>query len=175
MSRSAITRPGALRAASLLLLGLVSAGLHAAPRIEQNAIVFDAGFAFVGETADLDPSSDSAARQLAEFLAAKAYLSRVRIEGHVAAPERSADAAQQLSEARARAVAAKLVGLGVDCVRLLPVGFGRTKPVVAPVEATGNTRVEIKVAALRGRSIGGMPEDGGGRVAGDACAATPRN
>lgn len=175
MFRSAVTRPGALRAASLLLLGLVSAGLHAAPRIEQNAIVLDTPFAFVGETADLDPSSDAAARQVAEFLAAKANLSRVRIEGHVAATDRGADAAQQLSEARARAIAAKLAGLGVDCGRLLPVGFGRTRPVVAPVEATGNTRVEIRVAALRGRSIGGMPEDGGGRVAGDACAGKPNN
>lgn len=175
MVRSLPLRAAVFRGAFLLLSGLIAVGVQAAPRIEQHAIVLDGGFAFIGETAGLDPSSDAAARQLAEFLAARGYLSRVRIEGHVAATDRGADGAQQLSEARARAVTAKLIGLGVDCGRLLPVGFGRTKPVVAPVEAAGNTRIEVRVAALRGRAIGGMPEDGGGRTAGDACAAKPRD
>lgn len=68
------------------------------------------------------------------------------------------------------AVARALIGKGVDCHRLVVVGFGDTKPVAAP-PAPGNTRIEFVNAALRGRLIGGMPEDGGGRIAGDPCQA----
>jgi len=52
------------------------------------------------------------------------------------------------------------------------VGFGANKPVAANDTAEGrarNTRVEVAMAQLRGRAIGGMPVDGGGLVAGDPC------
>lgn len=151
----------------LIFLGALGSLLAATPRIENNAVVLDGAIAFKTGTAELAPESGAALGQLAAFLREKPTFTRVRIEGHVAAPDRAA--AQKLSEARARAVAAGLVALGVECARLLPVGFGSTKPAVAPAAAPANTRIEIKIAALRGRAIGGMPEDGGGAVAGDPC------
>lgn len=150
-----------------LFLSAFGSLLAAAPRIENNAVVLDGAIAFKAGTAELAPESGAALKQLAAFLREKTTFTRVRLEGHVAAGDRAA--AQKLSEARARAVAAGLVALGVECARLLPVGFGNTKPAVAPAAAPGNTRIEIKIAALRGRAIGGLPEDGGGAVAGDPC------
>jgi len=75
--------------------------------------------------------------------------------------------AQALTEARALAVAKALVKRGVDCHRLIAVGFGTTKPISN--DAAQNRRTELIPAALRGHLIGGMPADGGGKVAGDPC------
>jgi OOP family OmpA-OmpF porin len=152
-----------------LLAFLAAAGsvLVAAPRIENNTVMLDGALVFKTGAAELTPESGAAMNQLAAFLREKTTFTRVRIEGHVASGDRAA--AQKLSEARARAVAAGLVALGVECARLLPVAFGNTKPTVAPAAAPANTRIEIKIAALRGRAISGMPEDGGGAVAGDPC------
>ena len=102
---------------------------------------------------------------VAELLADKTSMTTVRIEGHVGG--KGAEE-QTASEARALVVAKALVAQGVDCKRLLPVGFGGTKPRAEARSAT-NTHIELVVAALRDRAIGGMPLDGGGRVAGDAC------
>lgn len=62
--------------------------------------------------------------------------------------------------------------MGADCKRLIAVGFGSTKPVADNNTAEGkaaNRRVSFINAALRSRPIGGMPVDGGGKVAGDIC------
>ena len=77
-----------------------------------------------------------------------------------------------LSEKRALAVCATLVKLGVDCKRLIAVGFGSSKPVADNVTAEGkatNRRLIFVNAALRNHAIGGMPVDGGGKVAGEIC------
>lgn len=151
----------------IAFLAVTDALFAAAPRIENNTVLLDGAFVFKAGTAELTTESNAAANQLAAFLREKTTFTRVRIEGHVTAG--TGAAAQKLSEARALAVAAKLVALGVECARLLPVGFGSTKPMVAPTASPANTRIEIKIAALRGRAIGGMPEDGGGAIAGDPC------
>lgn len=106
------------------------------------------------------------------WLRQKPDITLLRIEVH-SDSDGDATAAQQLSEARALAIAKHLVALGVDCKRLLPVGFGGTKPVADATTADGkarNRRIELRPAALRGKPIGGMPVDGGGKVAGDPCA-----
>lgn len=115
---------------------------------------------------DVEPGADAAIPLAAvkTYLETRPFISTLRIEGHVeGVPD-----AQSLSEARALAVARDLVRLGADCKRLIVTGFGDTKPVVAPPSAA-NTRIEFVNAALRERAIGGLPLDGGGRVAGDAC------
>jgi OOP family OmpA-OmpF porin len=69
-------------------------------------------------------------------------------------------------------VARRLVADGSACKRLLPVGFGGTKPVASNATPDGkaqNRRTDFVNAELRGRAIGGLPVDGGGRVAGDPC------
>ena len=121
-------------------------------------IVFQAG------TATLDPASDPALEHIRLYMDEKTALSTVRIEGH-------ADD-QALSERRALAVAQWLYAHGTDCKRLLAVGFGANKPIADPGTPEGraqNTRVEVHNAALLGRPIGGMPLDGGGRIAGELC------
>ena len=70
-------------------------------------------------------------------------------------------------------VSRALVRRGVDCKRLIPVGFGSSKPVAFEATPEGkaqNQRIEMVNAQLRGIAIGGMPADGGGRVAGDPCS-----
>lgn len=116
-------------------------------------IVFETG------SANLRPEAEPALAAVQDYLAAKDYISMVRIEGH-------ADD-QGLSEARALSVARWLVGHGVACQRLLPVGFGSSKPMYGDER---DTRIDVVNAALRGREIGGMPADGGGAVAGDPCS-----
>jgi OOP family OmpA-OmpF porin len=79
---------------------------------------------------------------------------------------------QKLSEKRAAAVCQRLVQMGIDCQRLLPVGFGSTKPVAdnnSPEGKSKNGRIAFVNTALRGKNIGGMPVDGGGVIAGNAC------
>ncbi len=116
-------------------------------------------------TDKLKASSDASLRLLADYLKAKKVITLVRVEGHTAA---GGAGAQALSERRALAVARRLAELGVDCKRLVAVGFGDTKPLEAG-GAGANERVTFFNAALGGRLIGGMPADGGGKAAGEVC------
>ena len=127
--------------------------------------------AFVTGHAELAPESAPAIQHVAAYLAAKDYVTTLRIEVHTDA--QGADTWNQTSsEARALAVARALVAAGVDCKRLLPVGFGETRPIAPNDTAEGraeNRRVRFENAALKGRAIGGMPLDGGGVIAGNPC------
>jgi OOP family OmpA-OmpF porin len=119
----------------------------------------------------LKPESDAVLGHVQAYLIAKSYISLMRIEGHTDSdgnPQQN----QTLSEKRALAVGRWLVGHGIDCKRLLAVGFGGNKPIAnssTPDGKAQNRRIVFSNAELRGRPIGGMPTDGGGRVAGDLC------
>ena len=130
--------------------------------LDGNRLELPGPLVFSGDT--LDPASDPALTHAQGYLAAKDYITQMRVEGH-------ADD-QALSERRALAVARWLIAHGVDCKRLLAVGFGPTKPIAdssTPEGRAQNNRVELHNAQLRGIAIGGMPPDGGGQVAGDLC------
>lgn len=75
----------------------------------------------------------------------------VLIEGHT--DDRGAEAANQtLSEARAEAVRAALVGIGADAARLKVTGAGETQPIADNGSAEGrarNRRVEVIVEGAR--------------------------
>jgi len=119
----------------------------------------------------LRPESDAVLEVVAGYLKEKSYVSLLRIEAH---SDNQGNAAQNqsLSEKRALSVGRWLVAHGVECKRLLAVGFGGTKPIAdnsTPEGRAQNRRISFINAALRGRAIGGMPEDGGGHVAGDLC------
>jgi hypothetical protein len=61
---------------------------------------------------------------------------------------------------------------GVDWNRLIAVGFGNTKPLAdnsTPEGKAENMRVCFVNVSLRGKAIGGMPIDGGGKIAGGLC------
>ena len=152
-----------------LLLVLVSSVAFADPsfKIEQGKLVVPSSIAFEPSSDKLTPASEDAIKYVTAFLAEKKDITSLRIENHTDASD-----GQALTEKRALAVARALVKHGVECARLIPVGFGGTKPVAAndtPDNKAKNRRTEFAMAALRGHAIGGGALDGGGKVAGDPC------
>lgn len=122
---------------------------------------------------ELLPESDAALQQLHAHLVATPDITKLRIEGHTSTE--GADAANQtLSKLRAMAVAQYLRGKGIDCKRLVAVGFGGTKPKVTPEKTeddkAANNRVAFHTAERAGKAVDGQPLDGGGASAGDPCA-----
>lgn len=129
------------------------------------AIVFETG------SDKLNSESAVALEIVKQYLTDKPYISTLRVEAHTDNTGNEA-ASQKLSEKRALAICKKLVEMGVDCKRLIAVGFGSTKPVADNSTAEGKTqnrRISFFNAALRGRLIGSMPADGGGKMAGEVC------
>lgn len=127
----------------------------------------------VFETASdkLLPESDEVLGVVDQFLKERKDVTLLRTEGHTDSDGDDA-ANQTLSEKRAIAVARWLVAKGNDCKRIIPVGFGETKPVAdnnTPDGKAQNRRTSFFIAALNGKAVGGAPVDGGGRVAGDPC------
>jgi len=140
-------------------------------KIENNEVKISKEIKFKTGTAELLPESDAALLIIKKYLDDKTYISLLRVEAHT---DNTGDATtnQLLSQKRAAAVCQKLIALGVDCMRLLPVGFGSTKPVADNSTAEGkvqNSRVSFVNATLRGKAIGGMPVDGGGKVVENPC------
>jgi OOP family OmpA-OmpF porin len=157
---------------------LVSSGADARQDGEKKKAAFERGqfkpstpVLFEAGSDALRPESEAALLEVREALAARTDVTLVRVEVHTDSDGDGA-ANQALTEKRALAVARRLVALGIDCKRLLPVGFGSTKPVAengTPEGKAQNRRVVFQAAELRGRLIGGMPADGGGKVAGNPC------
>ncbi|MEZ4301296.1 MAG: OmpA family protein [Polyangiaceae bacterium] len=128
-------------------------------------VVFESGKAI------LRPESDAVLDVVRQYLEAKPAITLLRIEGHTDNVGIAADN-QRLSELRSMAVAQWLIAKGTSCKRLLPVGFGQDKPVAdnkTPEGREQNRRTAFVNAELKGKAIGGMPVDGGGKVAGDPC------
>ncbi|MBL7718771.1 MAG: OmpA family protein [Flavipsychrobacter sp.] len=132
-------------------------------KLSGNDLVLEKPVTFQTGTAELTPEGREILAGIKKYLEDKTYISLMRIEGHVAG---SADD-QALSEKRAIAAGKWLTDNGVDCKRLIMVGFGSTKPVANDNPA--NTRIVFSNAELRGHLIGSMPADGGGKVAKDRC------
>ena len=155
---------------SLLLFFCVGIFLFAGAqsfKIDNNQIVPDKPVLFKAGTAEILKESEETILGIKNFLDQKTYISLLRVEGHVAEGNNK----QRLSEERATAVLNWLVKNGVDCKRLIAVGFGDSKPIAAAdsPEKAGNNRIVFAIAALKGRPLGGMPVDGGGKLAVPAC------
>lgn len=119
----------------------------------------------------IKPESDKYLALVKEYLDDKPEITKLRIEGHT---DNQGDEKlnQKLSELRSLAVARWLVAKGIKCERLVAVGFGKGKPVAdngTPEGRAQNRRTAFINAELKGKSIGGMPLDGGGVVAGNPC------
>ena len=156
----------------LILFLFVSLFSIAQPKIENGKLVIDQPVSFKTGSSELTDEGKEALKQVKEFLQSKDYISTMRVEGHTDT-DGNAEKNQTLTEQRALSVCKWLVANGIDCKRLLPVGFGATKPVAASDTPDGkaqNRRVDFVMAGLRGKAIGGMPLDGGGKTAGDPCA-----
>lgn len=166
------------RTRTLLLALLASAGLAslaiAEPKryeLEGNSLKIPGPVVFETGSDKLKPESEVIIDYVKGYLDDKTYISLMRIENH-SDSDGNAERNQTLSEKRALAVARALVAKGVDCKRLIAVGFGGSKPIESnstPEGKAKNRRTTFVNAALRGRPIGGMPVDGGGKVAGDVC------
>ena len=156
---------------SFLLLFTISSLFAQEYTLEGNEVKTPYTVLFKTGKAILDPESDSAIGVIKRYLDAKKYITLMRVECHTDNSGNAKDN-QQLSEQRAMSVCRRLVLLGVDCKRLSPVGFGGSKPVADNSTPDGpglNHRVCFINAGLMGRMIGGMPADGGGKVAGNPC------
>ncbi len=138
--------------------------------LDGNALALPSEIVFATDGAALDEAASSAALwYLVDYLAAKSYISTLRIEGH---DSDAGASAQTVTEQRALAVATWLVAHGVACDRLVAVGFGNNKPIADNSTAEGksqNRRIAVINTALRGRAIGGLALDGGGQDAGAVC------
>jgi len=140
-------------------------------KIDNNEVKTTASIQFKTGTAELLPSSDAVLQIIKKYLDDKTYITLLRVEAHT---DNSGDAAanQSLTAKRADAVCDKLISLGVDCNRLLPVAFGGNKPVATnstPEGKAQNRRISFVNAKLKEKAIGNMPVDGGGKVVGNPC------
>jgi OOP family OmpA-OmpF porin len=140
-------------------------------KLEGNEVEISKPVLFETGSAKLKPESIAALEIIKQYLTDKSYISQLRVECHT---DNSGEAKinQALTEKRAVAVCKKLIELGVDCKRLVAVGFGDTKPVAdnsTPAGKAENLRVSFINVSLRGKIIGGMPVDGGGKIAGELC------
>jgi OOP family OmpA-OmpF porin len=140
-------------------------------KLEGSEVKINKPVLFETGSARLKPESNAALEIIAKYLTDKTYISLLRIECHT---DNSGDAAfnRALTEKRAMVICRKLIALGVDCKRLIAVGFGDSKPVAdnnTPEGKAENLRVSFVNVSLRGKIIGGMPIDGGGKVAGELC------
>ena len=115
-------------------------------------------------TADLLPGSLPRLQELRSYLSEHKEVTLMRIEAHVA----EGDHAQALSEAQAMSVARWLVANGIDCKRLLPVGFGNTKPILVLGDPR-NARISLVTVERSHQRIASLPQTAGGKAAGDPC------
>lgn len=139
--------------------------------LDGNQLVLPTAIEFETGSDKIKPQSMDALMHIKAYLEEKTYISMLRIEVHTDNAGNAASG-QALTEKRALAIGRWLVSKGIDCTRLVCVGFGGTKPVADNATPDGqalNRRVSVVNAGLRGRMIGGMPADGGGVVAGDVC------
>ena len=160
-----------MKITGLLVAVLGVFNLNAQPKIENNKLVLEKQVTFKTGTAELTDEGKEALAAVKDFLKQKEYISTMRVEGHTS-NDGEETKNQTLSEQRALAVCKWLAANEIDCKRLLAVGFGSTKPVAdnsTPMGKAENRRIEFVMAGLRGKAIGGMPLDGGGKTAGDVC------
>ena len=140
-------------------------------KLKGNQIELPGPVVFETASDKLLPESDEVLGLVDQFLKERKDVTLLRTEGHTDSDGDDAKN-QELSEKRAMAVARWLVAKGNDCKRIIPVGFGETKPVAdntTPEGKAQNRRTAFFIAALNGKAVNGAPVDGGGKVAGDPC------
>ena len=133
-------------------------------------IVFETG------SDKLKPESEPVLEVVLQFMNTNKAVNLLRVEGHTdndGTPPSNMD----LSKRRTISVVHWLTGKGVDCKRLIPVGFGQTKPIADNATEAGkaqNRRVDFIKASENGKAVTddkgkALPVDGGGETSGDPC------
>ena len=155
----------------LFITSLAVSCFSQAAKMENGKLVLEKPVVFKTGSDELTDEDKEALIAVKEFLVQKDYVTTLRVEGH-SDNTLTETSNQTLTEKRALSVCKWLIANGIDCKRLVAVGFGSTKP-IAPNDNPGNKaqnrRIEFIPAALKGKAIGGMPLDGGGVVSGDPC------
>lgn len=116
--------------------------------------------------AKIKPESEPTLNQLKDFMEKNPQVTLLRVEGHT---DSDGDDAMnlKLSGERALAVVTWLTGKGIARDRLIAVGFGETKPLVAndtPQNKEQNRRTEFHTAGIEGKNFLGRDPTGGGTV-----------
>jgi outer membrane protein OmpA-like peptidoglycan-associated protein len=119
--------------------------------------------------ATLKPGNDEVLMPIKAFLEAHPEVTLLRIEGH-SDNKGSRELNKKLTADRALTVARWFVARGIDCHRLVPVGFGDDRPIIDESEPPrrASRRIEFHDAAINGTPLG--PVDDGGLLAGDPCS-----
>jgi|GEM_PF-482960 len=110
--------------------------------------------------------SEAVLNQLKQFMTDNPQVTLLRVEGHTDS-DGDDNMNLKLSGERALAVVAWLVTQGISRDRLLAVGFGETKPIVAndtPANKEQNRRTEFHMAAIDGKNFLGRDPVAGGTV-----------
>jgi outer membrane protein OmpA-like peptidoglycan-associated protein len=113
----------------------------------KNEIVIKGTIHFGTNNAELRPDGEQILDEVADVMAKHPEIKLVRVEGHTdnrGSPEKNL----QLSKARAAAVVAYLVKVGVAPSRLESEGYGSTQPLVpniTPAQRARNRRVAFKI------------------------------
>ncbi|HQN76683.1 MAG TPA: OmpA family protein [Syntrophales bacterium] len=121
------------------------------PMATKSAEVTEAGtwiyrsIQFETDRAELKPGSYPALHEIAAGLQAQPSM-RLEVQGHTD-NRGNAGYNRKLSEKRAQAVVSYLIGKGIDAERLIPRGYGDTRPIASNETSEGratNRRVELK-------------------------------
>jgi OOP family OmpA-OmpF porin len=162
----------ALVIVALLAAAATAVGDPAKFKLDGNKLVLPGTVVYDTGKATLKADSEPSLAHVKAYLDARKQVTKLRIEVH-SDSQGSDEYNQKMSELRALATAKALVGMGVDCKRLVPVGFGETRPIASNKTAAGraqNRRTDFVNAELKGKPIKDTAIDGGGVVAGDPCA-----
>jgi OOP family OmpA-OmpF porin len=142
----------------------------AAPAPQPQSIALPSAVTFASGSDVLTLESDAVLHVVLDQLREHDDWTMLRIEGHTDSSG-NGEANFDLSRRRAIAVANWLVARGVACGRLLPVGFGSSRPLGDNLTAEGraqNRRTAFVTAEIGGRRTGDRADDGG-ITAGNAC------
>ena len=114
--------------------------------IQEGQIIQIEQLYFKADSSTINPESDTVLAEIYQFLADNKDV-KVEIGGHTNGLP-SHEFCDRLSKARAKAVAEKLIGMGIDENRLEYRGYGKRKPIATNRTKAGrkkNQRVEIKI------------------------------
>jgi outer membrane protein OmpA-like peptidoglycan-associated protein len=115
---------------------------------------------FATNKAVIKPQSYALLEEVAQTLKQNLQITKVRIEGHTDSQGADADN-MALSEARAQSVGEFLTSRGISGTRLVPKGYGETKPVASNDTKPGraeNRRVEFTILEINGKPVEGAGE-----------------
>jgi len=116
-------------------------------KLEDNKITITEKIQFEYNSSNILEVSHSLLNEVAEVIKGAPRIKKLQIEGH-ASSEGNDDYNMRLSEGRAKAVKAYLVGQGIPETKLVAKGFGETKPIASNDTEEGrekNRRVEFNI------------------------------